>query len=378
MSLNQVLLVSLLAVFLSARNLPGQPAEPGTPSAGPEWTVVRTWGDLLAQQPLPLASGGSVRLGVSSSEAAAGEPILVYCATRDAKEPSGRVAFEGNLLGPLSMTVRPEGELERRQLQSLMQQIAAEYPDRSWRLYATPVVMCRPGRYVLSLKTLDGKQVAGRKLRCNKSHYHAWMRWGMPEKLRQLREREDGYADEGIVTSARGPAVVPGCNGMSPIAMSPIAEASDEGTPNAGKERLGRPLPTLAPKESDLLKLRVVGGDLWLESPRNLDFQAADENLLVRWWVNGKPVAPLDRQAHILEGGGLLRKLSKEPFRIHLDLDFDAAQLGAKSGDQLGLQVLYTRFGWQPTEGEGPLRAFATHESMPITLLSNRVEWKVP
>jgi hypothetical protein len=365
------------AVVLLARTI-SLTAEDPEPAAQPvqNIAVVRTWDELLRQKPIRLAAGGEVRVGISAQAAPVGAPPLVYCVTRDAMLP-GEVRLEGEsceVLGPLCLMVRRTGDAVGQQLAALARQEDDFGPN--WRLFALPVAMSRPGEYEAILKVIDGPQVASVKLRCKDEPYHAWMLWGQPDERQEiLREkRADGYRNEGYLVSKRGPLVIPVCDGFGPLA---VLKDKDGAIKADSPEVRGRPLPSLDPPADDAsLTIRLTPGELWVDCPQRLTFEGAKDNLLVRWWVNEKPVSA-DTKPFVMQDSRLSR-VEEGPLKLRFEMQFAPARIGAKSGDRVALQVLYTRCGWNPLESEALKAVVHREDPGPLTLLSNRVEWKVP
>ncbi len=81
----------------------------------------------------------------------------------------------------------------------------------------------------------------------------------------------------------------------------------------------------------------------------------------------------------VIAGGDL----SMQPHKLETVLPsllpdkVDPAHLGARSGDRIGLPLLYTSWGWTSTGPECLARAIVG-DGDPDVRLTNRVEWTLP
>lgn len=100
-----------------------------------------------------------------------------------------------------------------------------------------------------------------------------------------------------------------------------------------------------------------------------------DWRFLVRWWVNSQPYVPRPLAAAEFRRSG--DHLLSYGLRFHVDLD--PARIGARSGDRVGVQLLYSASGWTPMgRPDDRLRGAALESAFDSSLLSNRVEFIVP
>ena len=67
--------------------------------------------------------------------------------------------------------------------------------------------------------------------------------------------------------------------------------------------------------------------------------------------------------------------LPREPGPVHFHLSVDPAEIGAKAGDKVEVQVLYSADGHQPASMAGPMASRRPAAGGPgHPLLSNRIE----
>jgi hypothetical protein len=158
--------------------------------------------------------------------------------------------------------------------------------------------------------------------------------------------------------------------------MVPIDAAGDGGR-RIVKRLENEPLPRLVPERvDDTLRVGVEGLVLSIESDTDIHTYRPDWHFLARWWVNGKPFLPSQLTVFPGDENGMVRRGK----RLRVGLDLDARRLGAKSGDRIGLQLLYCPHGWSwVTSGARLLRALPAREEFAgVSRLSNRVELVVP
>ncbi len=90
------------------------------------------------------------------------------------------------------------------------------------------------------------------------------------------------------------------------------------------------------------VRLQASASRLEIELDRPLMTYHLRDSILVRWWINGRPIAP--RSATHLDGdtGGV----GMEARHLRLDLEKVMSAIGARPGDTVGVQVLICPDGW--------------------------------
>ena len=226
------------------------------------------------------------------------------------------------------------------------------------------------GKYDIELSKQDGSLAARTTVECTDTPYHPWMPWG-----RQLKATElilDAIKGNGkdvmhaIVSNRADGIALPHWDGSDPI----IVESQDRRLSNTER------LPTTFPLNSDASFKLGVDGNLVaaIESDNDFLICRPDWHFLTRWWVNGKPYVPAQMKPEGDDNG-----LVVEGRKLHLHLEFEPARIGAKKGDQIGLQLLYCRNGWNLVlDGESRAMAIMEHDGKMPFRLSNRVEFAAP
>lgn len=133
------------------------------------------------------------------------------------------------------------------------------------------------------------------------------------------------------------------------------------------------------------LAIRFTGDAILVESKLGMDIEHARKNFLVRWWVNGKPVVS-DHAGPGVERSTNEMLSSQAPdtaFKLKLKLNLE--KLGAKSGDNIGAQILFCPYGWEydmemvkMLEKMERSQILEESELLKTPTASNIAEWKVP
>jgi hypothetical protein len=318
-----------------------------------------------------------VRVGIEAESVAVGEGILLYCLYENCTS-TVRGTIYGRI-GHLSLidarrrldaVMVSDGPLRAFDGSYLKFLDENKEPEATARfVFLREIYGVRPGVFQIALtETLaDGKQFMEKSPKeyatisitvGGKQAYHAWT------PLMGLKARSKPTArDQFYATSRRNGIALPRVDGTRAIAATKF-----------GKDAA---LPGLLPqhqspgfsiqKEQDVLLVRRSNG-LRRWGPLG--------SLLARWWVNGREVifqqVPFDerKRGEITLDGFPARA---REWRIHLHLNL--AVLGAKSGDTIGMQLLYSPDDWDwvapgismaSSEGDDP-RAFPE--------LSNRINF---
>jgi hypothetical protein len=407
--------------------------------------VVKTWGELLRQEPIALRDGARVRLGVEAAQCAVGDAVFVYCFTEGyavARQNIGGVAHElmqegvywgepmqqgaqFRQLGPVYVSIRRDGRAASPQKvavivpQPVLGFESQPYRSRLKLLFALPVVIEQSGRNVVAIRNEKGELLAETTI-VGKGNAHTWS----PLRFIAGGYSKAGQAPPSFTNPASGVAL-PNWDGVNPVAVHTRVRGLAK-RPPANDEAL----PKFATADSaPQFKLSVSENQLIVE---NLDFHqpeivisAPQRFWLARWWVNGKPVVipqkiskpfvqqllhpeqpvPIERATEDF----LLESLLFDQFisgkattgsTVQLALKPNLKALGAKSGDTIGVQLMYCELAWFPTarlpkftlaeliqntfvgnrDNLFPTipEEFITHEARPQIRVTNRVDFVAP
>jgi hypothetical protein len=122
---------------------------------------------------------------------------------------------------------------------------------------------------------------------------------------------------------------------------------------------------------------KLLGHDFLLTLTEGIETAWVENNVLARWWVNGKPFQPGPLEALQQEGGlGGSRRVDSLLLKVKLD----AAKLGAKSGDKIAVQFLHCPMGYQLVdEQKMEMLARAIREATDnFPRVSNKIEFTLP
>ena len=338
--------------------------------------VVRTWQDLLDQPAIELKTG-TARVGIDTTTALVDGAVVLYCLTDGF--PTPRRWHSDDRIGPFHVEVHKPAQrgLDASASEELRQ---VEDTRQSIVLFRKTIPVANPGAFQILVKQEhlaaqehgatqenDATQEhdatrASVSLEAKQSVKHPWMAFA---PMRQQNFVVDEQFDAVTALKPRSGLVVPLLDGKTPLVFQHKGQQAKFAASDA--------LPSLQPtKES--LRLAVVGDRLMIESPRPITLNSVDERLLVRWWVNGKPVFNRsmlqEEQQHgerVVVGRTLL-----------MEIEIDPADLNANFGDQIELQVMYCDSGWELVGGGLNLMRAITLSNHPEAMLSNRVAIRRP
>ncbi len=348
--------------------------------------TVRTWGDLIAGEPVLLTNGGQAWLGIEATEVVRGAPVLVYCLVEGGDAGAVPDVDHDDRLGPFRLVVRRPGRAEERRKQA--QQLLELYAGR-WRLFARSVVVDEVGRVEVEVHRApvlagDGRRCGPESLedaplgdpilatsllgRAGLHHPFLSLRRPLTEKAtleRAVPGEEPTAAAYLAVTGHGHDPVIPRWEGDRPIFVGDAPRPGWESLPTAIP---ARPAPGLdARLEGDATIL--------ITSERELVLSEAREHWIARYWVDGRAFVPDPEQVAKEEwghGGGLFGTAR----RIRLTLDLDAEALGAEPGDVVTVELLYCG-GWEHAElerAEKMLERAQLEAELETPLLAPRVE----
>jgi hypothetical protein len=361
----------------------------------PSIPVVKSWEDLLGQPPFNIGDGITIRLGIEATECPRWSGVLLYAYTEGYDDMQTK-RTNRDRLGPAWVSTWFAGKSldAERKYPSYPPGLLGE--DKEPRLFVRPIVIDQPGEYRVTLRTEEGKEMATAAVKgmVDPEHpFHPWSplllladaeheRIGEQYKLRRTAPARAINLGKGIgLPNIRGSAGffrggLPG-PGVSPAQQLRWAQLESRCGKLPSRMVLpGKgPLPKLIPDgidpkmelslDPDKVVLRVVSQD-------ELTTYRPDWHFLCRWWVNGKPFIPAQADSIPSLGGGATIYPDED---VLLQLQFNAKELGAGSGDEIELQLLYCPQSWLAVKNPQNIE---TSGSTEFPRLTNRVHFKVP
>lgn len=340
---------------------------------------------LRQQKPVATVDGHEIRLGVT--QAAEGCPwAIVYCHMKYIGQPGKQsINLPANkddeeILGPLVI------QIESKRTQESMEEIkeiACKSIQRAQRtISGQEVVFCRlvpleGGReYRVIIMKADGHGLAEKTLKPDYDAGSAWFK---------LLKEEQNDADRAACRMDDSSAIhVPVLQGSEPVWTA--GDKLDLPKPDKdGKGFLPAAWPTTSPADDPQkqpgLKLSMKNDEMVIDSQFGLD-SALEEHLLVRWWVNGKPVpaqpAAKEAEDQIKRAAEMLKEIKQAKVRFVVPQYVgDLAE-----GDKLTVQVMYCSKGierfWQVKELKKMMQLDRLCPASDCGLmLSNKLEIKV-
>ena len=325
---------------------------------------VRTWGDLRAQPPVNLpappasVAASSYRLGINLAAAKLYGGVVIYCLAKGA-EPA---ASPGEL-GFFQVEVQRPKSASRIQNEPLAY-VAAGKQASGEILFMKSVPLTEPGAYIFTVKRLlgdekDARQVTVAAMTVTVANDSAplWSPWPL--------NTADGAV--GILASndasQRNSGAVGVANPATGVAIPKMPEQFTGEVLNPSAPNV--PLPELLPSEVDPgVKLQAVGSLLIVTLDHGIPPAFADEKFLSRWWVNGQPFtpkfAPMEFSSfYFMRHNGM--QSAALGTQITLQDEFHPEHLGAKKGDQIGVQLLLCPQG---SEYSGPEQNMPMFDAM--------------
>ena len=315
---------------------------------------VHTWGDLRAQPPVNLpappasAAASSYRLGINLAAAKLYGGVVVYCLAKGAAS-----ATTPGELGRFQVEVRCPKSTSHIQSEEFAY-VAAGKQASGETLFMKSVPFTEPGDYLFTvkrtmsdLKDATWERVATTTVTVANDPGPLWSPWPLnaAEGAVGILASDDAYQRN---SGAAGVA-----NPSTGVAIPKMAERfTSDGLAPPGPNM---PLPELLPSEADPgIKLQAIGSLLLVMLDHGISPAFADERFLVRWWVNGQPFAPrlapmaFSRSYFMRHNGIQTASLATQ---ITFQVEFHPEHLGAKKGDQIGVQLLLCPRG---SEYSGP------------------------
>ena len=304
-----------------------------------EIPVVRTYADLLAQDPIVLADGTKVWLGKEAASCAVGSGVLVYVLEESASTQILSRSF-ADQVGPIRIRTRRGGERSTEASKQLGES-RSETSSTTW-LHTRRIDLTEPGSVQVEALTIEGKRLRLSRVRGESLDCHPWMHWG-----RWHVDLDTG----GLVM---GTAL--------PCGPDQVSLRSD----------WKRRLPCIAPEEqSEALTIAKTGNDISIEAVEEMPILRSSPQFLTRFWVNGKAFVPHQSSKVRIQANGILHVKS---FELNLDLPWSA--IGARPGDRIGLQVLFCpNASWPPSDGTEVHATHSNFDDLGSPRLSNRIEF---
>ena len=328
--------------------------------------TVKTWSQLRETPIVARGEFGEARIGIEAIKAPQWSGVLVYCLVQptSTSEIAGKFNHE-RVLGPLDCTISRRGE---PRMANAMASIQRELLPRDVLelLYTRAVVIDKPGTYDVEISLRDGQEIIAKaKVIGTDDMFHPWLAFSRAGRIvdRPRRELDRKIYSASLSTKLRGIAL-PTHDGMYPVDWSKTNhEYADQ-----------RPLPRLIPRKiSDGLKLSGGPQQLTIHSDEEMIVARPDWHYLARWWVNGDPFVPQQPQKQSMDQNGVITS----GHRVQIELEFDPQDIGAKSGDVVGVQLLHLPRGWQLVM-PGLDQLQAAHSESDLPRLTNRIEFVVP
>jgi hypothetical protein len=356
--------VALVSGMICAGPVVADPAK-DTPSALP---VVKTWGELRRAQVIEVGRGVTVRLGIEAADCPVAHGVFLYALT-DGYAPPEEWSEEDRL-GPFYVAL---ADADGKPLDHCRwgfglvphQKVPSDLV-KSELLFVRRVVVPKAGAVRVTIgmrmgRQGDGKVVATGQVKAA-GESHPFDRFEVVGPEPKAGQTAFKVRNKGV-----GPAL-PRWPEFCPI----VGRSAEDGKDRRAADE---PLPRLIPAEpSPALKMSVADGVLTVRSEAGTGTSAPDHDFLARWWVNGKPVVqavPKDPDLGVL--GWQLTKDKRPEIRLTLDLALD--RLGAKSGDLIGVQVLYAAYGTDAVT-DRMLSILKGWDRPVLPMLSNRVEFR--
>lgn len=326
--------------------------------------VVSTWGELRKSPVVSSGDYGHARVGIRATEAPRNSGVLVYCLVSQFDPMAFPSRFDHEaVLGPLDCQIGTGDQLIAR-AKVLMEQTRFT-EDATEVLFTRVVAIDQIRQFVVELKERNGTTVIARgTVSGTDTPYHGWSPFSPGTKLQADLPADETDTYYATLSSRPRGIALPAHDGMSPV------DWDGSNRRHADSDRL----PTLIPtKANGSLTLEGDHRRLRIRSTTEMIVARPDWHFLARWWVNGKPFTAPAGQS-ISDQNGLIITGR----RIDITFEFDGADVGAKSGDTIGLQLLHLPDGWRVVHSFAEARLAAEEVSVEVPRLTNRIEFQVP
>ena len=311
-------------------------------SEKPSVLVVRSISELRNQPPVILPDGVTVRLGIGGSESYIGGRQLLYCLATGLKGPVSETGRHLRL-GPVAYEVTNPWEV--RKIRELGEAImCAGWGGKREVLFCVIVQTPSPGDYRIRFLSLDDKPLGFATITAKKPDPHPWQPVGCRWEQEQCI----------LVNDSNPGAALPSIHGLG-----------------------GTPDPVILPRlplsndvaQTGDFNIALKGTTLTLTFDTPVSCRP-DINLLCRWWVNDKPIAPpilSEPPSRCIEDRG------RQTDKMVVKIEVDGERLGAKPGDTVGLQLLLVP-DWEYVCPPGHGQLHALMEAVDLRV-SNRINF---
>jgi hypothetical protein len=324
---------------------------------GQDFADVHSLDDLQAVQPIHLANGWDIRVGIGEAGRNQQAWNVIYCLAHYSGEGEPK-RFDGNYvgtpLGPTSLSV----DWNDRNVADDLCAAAEGLPLARDCVFCARISLDQAGVCHVRAR-VDKSQIAWRDLTIKNATPSPWQ---------QLVEGRFGPGDKALLTPAINTCMCLPCfDGVRPIPLPQDNSSAPTTAPAAD---------ALPAAVMDDLKLSLDGGDLILTSQHPGLTDQPHRNLLARWEVNGVAIAPRKGSYRDLkdENGRYIAPNLVNSVRVPLGLPADLGDL--KSGDRVRLQVLCCPSRFEPVFDEKVAQLLEMSAcSMP--LISNWIEFTV-
>jgi len=384
MNTRTVFAISALFVLLSGCS------PQGVRSGVPEIARVSTFAELKAVDPVVLAEGWEIRLGLSDSGPDGGPWKLLYCLERyadvaETDESRGirETEFPTTPIGPVRFSVDDPDSPPGERYASLAGQ---EHGFGRDALYCALIPTAWRGDYRIRVYANDGRILRQTILRVEESRPSYWIPFAAEQDMTEGSGDNDGESPA-EVPDDEVTASYPRISGSNCIWLCARAPEGVDGEPLPG--RLPGPgakslfdLPEENGKWGSCpLRLSVDGDVIRIDTPKPVLGSSHAGHLLARWWLNGQPVAATLAQ---LPWGRLYRGSAGSVAGYRLAFHVPEF-VRASAGDRIGLHVLYSPGGFRPLTSErvasveviihGLVRDPPLDPRELVPLLSNQIEF---
>ena len=324
---------------------------------------VRTWGDLRTQPPVNFpapaagAAASSYRLGINLAAAKLYGGVVVYCLANGVAP-----AADSRELGPFQVEAQPPKSAPVIQIKQVVAYAELGKQASGGTLFMKSIPLTEPGEYIVTVKrSMDDEKnpsletVATTTVTVANDPYPFWSPWPL--------NAADGAV--GILASddasQRNSGAAGVANPSTGVAIPKMARQFTGDVLATPGPNL--PLPELLPSEADPgVKLQAIGSLLIVTLDHGITPAFPDEKFLTRWWVNGQPstpkLAPMAFSSFYFmrHNGAQTADLATQ---ITFQVEFHPEYLGAKKGDQIGVQLLLCPRGSEYSGPEQNMQMFS-------------------
>lgn len=374
-----------------------------------ELATVRTLGELREQPAVELPDGGNVRLGISAERVEMdepmlvvrpNEPMLVYLLTEDDPgQPGDDLSWRRQALGPLTVHVRSAGlenPLGVRRHEGL-EQLRAELQGDGPRLYAVAATLPESGRWDLRLTLPDEREDEGGEAGETTIAVASVvaMPHGMASRDNPTQPTPPWLAFR-FTDDHRPQAAVPeqdqSVHQRMALNLVPHALRIDGAMPlwwidaprTRGEDDTPLPRIEVAAAEEDRLHVVAQPTGFTLTVPEAVaeaHWVGGDaDQLLARWWVDGKPVRP---GADLLEAQAMRQMAAADVRSVRVELPTlvdDLAGYKAEAGATVTMQLMFAPDGHHPLTDVQMMEAVEDqmlYERRWAPLVAEPVSWQV-